>query len=260
MLQGTAFCFSRYCLHVFYVRLPFYFSCGSGVWINHPGLVVSSPLAKRQYVKLWNENELVCFGHLLRSYQAEWSKTPILLSVYSNILTWPGSKVKPYGERIVVGMSFFFGNPYFSLLWFVNVTASGNQFNQYRATTEKRILSTFRSQSYLQSSLKFWGLGHLKLWFYNPPPHFTETHTNLHTHAKGPEGNYELLENTAFANGADTLHPTGFSPNPSTEFLPLMRRRCSLSSPRYLPANTCVSCLCLPIHCDHEYFRRNNVF
>lgn len=123
-----------------------------------------------------------------------------------------------------------------------NLSVVGFIVYHYCRTTERRkrnVCTHYHENDthcYFQFSLQLWGLGNLKLWFYNPPPHLTvsdkQTHTHTYTHAQSPEGNNRMLENTAFATGADTVHPTGFSPNPSIEFLPPARRRCcSLSSP-----------------------------
>lgn len=64
-----------------------------------------------------------------------------------------------------------------------------------------------------------------------------------------------MLENTAFATGADTVHPTGFLQILQLNFC-LPRGEDAAPFPAQYPrANTCISCLCLPVHYDYEYFK-----
>lgn len=117
-----------------------------------------------------------------------------------------------------------------------NRTSLWSSIQSCCTTIERKNMCThfheYGADCYFHFSLQFWGLGNVKLWFYNPPPHLTVSDEQAHTLTQSPEGNNRMLENTAFATGADTVHPTGFSPNPSIEFLPPARGRCcSLSSP-----------------------------
>lgn len=78
------------------------------------------------------------------------------------------------------------------------------------------------------------------LIFYNPPPHLTvpgkpahmRAHTHTHIYSQSPQGNNRMLETLHLQPEQTQFTPTGFSPNPSIEFLPPTRGRCcSLSSP-----------------------------
>lgn len=109
-------------------------------------------------------------------------------------------------------------------------------------------------------ALQFWDLGNLKLWFYNPPPHLTVSSKQLHTHIHA----HIYITQRETTGCSRTLHlqleQTQFT---RQDFLQILQLNFSLprgedASPflaQYPRANAGVSCLCLPIHYDYEYFK-----
>lgn len=72
------------------------------------------------------------------------------------------------------------------------------------------------------------------------------------------EGMHKLGTILAFATGANTVPPIGFSPPPSVEFLHQEHDAGSISK---LPiANTCINCLKLPLHTSYRDFQENMDF
>lgn len=72
------------------------------------------------------------------------------------------------------------------------------------------------------------------------------------------EGTQQLETILAFATGANTVPPIGFSPQPSIEFLHQEHDAASTSK---LPiANTCINCLKLPLHTTYRDFQENMDF
>lgn len=72
------------------------------------------------------------------------------------------------------------------------------------------------------------------------------------------DGTQKLGTILAFATGANTVPPIGFSPQPSIEFLHQEPDAQTMSK---LPiANTCINCLKLPLHTSYKDFQENMDF
>nr|XP_024662248.1 G2/M phase-specific E3 ubiquitin-protein ligase-like [Maylandia zebra] len=78
------------------------------------------------------------------------------------------------------------------------------------------------------------------------------------TDAEDQDGTQKLGTILAFATGANTVPPIGFSPQPSIEFLHQEPDAQAMSK---LPiANTCINCLKLPLHTSYKDFQENMDF
>ncbi|CAI5673965.1 unnamed protein product [Oreochromis niloticus] len=78
------------------------------------------------------------------------------------------------------------------------------------------------------------------------------------TDAEDQDGTQKLGTILAFATGANTVPPIGFSPQPSIEFLHQEPDAQTMSK---LPiANTCINCLKLPLHTSYKDFQENMDF
>lgn len=78
------------------------------------------------------------------------------------------------------------------------------------------------------------------------------------TDAEDKDGAHKLGTILAFATGADTVPPIGFSPHPSIEFLHPENATATISK---LPiANTCINSLKLPLHTTYKDFEQNMDF
>ncbi|KAL3993338.1 peptidoglycan recognition protein [Sarotherodon galilaeus] len=78
------------------------------------------------------------------------------------------------------------------------------------------------------------------------------------TDAEDQDGTQKLGTILAFATGANTVPPIGFSPQPSSEFLHQEPDAQTMSK---LPiANTCINCLKLPLHTSYKDFQENMDF
>ncbi|XP_076736172.1 G2/M phase-specific E3 ubiquitin-protein ligase isoform X3 [Maylandia zebra] len=76
--------------------------------------------------------------------------------------------------------------------------------------------------------------------------------------AEDQDGTQKLGTIFAFATGANTVPPIGFSPQPSIEFLHQEPDAQTMSK---LPiANTCINCLKLPLHTSYKDFQENMDF
>ncbi|XP_056431348.1 G2/M phase-specific E3 ubiquitin-protein ligase-like [Gadus chalcogrammus] len=69
------------------------------------------------------------------------------------------------------------------------------------------------------------------------------------------DGSKKLGDIRAFATGSDAVPPIGFSPQPSLEFL-----HPSGGAAKFPVANTCISCLRLPIYSTYDCFKTNMDF
>ncbi|CAL8239618.1 unnamed protein product [Gadus morhua 'NCC'] len=69
------------------------------------------------------------------------------------------------------------------------------------------------------------------------------------------DGSKKLGDILAFATGSDAVPPIGFSPQPSLEFL-----HPSGGAAKFPVANTCISCLRLPIYSTYDCFKTNMDF
>nr|XP_055036518.1 uncharacterized protein LOC129423994 [Misgurnus anguillicaudatus] len=72
------------------------------------------------------------------------------------------------------------------------------------------------------------------------------------------QGAQKLETVLAFATGANTVPPIGFSPQPSIEFL--HQERDAESNSKLPVANTCINCLKLPLHTTYKDFQENMDF
>ncbi|MBN3303058.1 G2E3 ligase, partial [Amia calva] len=78
---------------------------------------------------------------------------------------------------------------------------------------------------------------------------------NLALDSIDQEGKQKLGTILAFATGANTVPPIGFSPQPSIEFL---HQEHDAGTTSKLPiANTCINCLKLPLHTSYREFQEN---
>ncbi|XP_041833621.1 uncharacterized protein LOC121634773 [Melanotaenia boesemani] len=78
------------------------------------------------------------------------------------------------------------------------------------------------------------------------------------TDAEDEEGTQKLAIILAFATGANTVPPIGFSPQPSIEFL--HQEDYSGTTAKLPIANTCINCLKLPLHTAYTDFKENMDF